>query len=173
MIKIQECVNLFWRNTNVFLKQTKGKQMSDNKRYFVVTEKAVPEVLLKVVEAKKLLESKRTVTVQEAVEAVGISRSSFYKYKDDIFPFREKTKGQNITFILQMDDEPGLLSGVLKTIAYYHGNILTVHQSIPINGIASLTLSVQILPAQGDAEAMVAEIEHIEGVHYLKILGRE
>ena len=147
--------------------------MSDNKRYFVVTEKAVPEVLLKVVEAKKLLESKRTVTVQEAVEAVGISRSSFYKYKDDIFPFREKTKGQNITFILQMDDEPGLLSGVLKTIAYYHGNILIVHQSIPINGIASLTLSVQILPAQGDAEAMVAEIEHIEGVHYLKILGRE
>lgn len=89
------------------------------------------------------------------------------------FLFREKTKGQNITFILQMDDEPGLLSGVLKTIAYYHGNILTVHQSIPINGIASLTLSVQILPAQGDAEAMVAEIEHIEGVHYLKILGRE
>lgn len=173
MIKIQECVNIFWKNTNVFLEQTKGKQMSDNKRYFVVTEKAVPEVLLKVVEAKKLLESKRTVTVQEAVEAVGISRSSFYKYKDDIFPFREKTKGQNITFILQMDDEPGLLSGVLKTIAYYHGNILTVHQSIPINGIASLTLSVQILPAQGDAEAMVAEIEHIEGVHYLKILGRE
>lgn len=173
MIKIQECVNLFWGNTNVFLEQTKGKRMSDNKRYFVVTEKAVPEVLLKVVEAKKLLESKRTVTVQEAVEAVGISRSSFYKYKDDIFPFREKTKGQNITFILQMDDEPGLLSGVLKTIAYYHGNILTVHQSIPINGIASLTLSVQILPAQGDAEAMVAEIEHIEGVHYLKILGRE
>ena len=89
MIKIQECVTLFWRNTNVFLEQTKGKRMSDNKRYFVVTEKAVPEVLLKVVEAKKLLESKRTVTVQEAVEAVGISRSSFYKYKDDIFPFRE------------------------------------------------------------------------------------
>ena len=78
MIKIQECVNIFWINTNVFLEQTKGKRMSDNKRYFVVTEKAVPEVLLKVVEAKKLLESKRTVTGQEAVEAVGISRSSFY-----------------------------------------------------------------------------------------------
>ena len=62
--------------------------MSDNKRYFVVTEKAVPEVLLKVVEAKKLLESKRSVTVQEAVEAVGISRSSFYKYKDDILYFK-------------------------------------------------------------------------------------
>ena len=142
-------------------------------RYYVVKEQAVPEVLLKVVEAKRLLESEKVMTIQDAVDEVGISRSSFYKYKDDIFPFREKTKGQNITFILQMDDEPGLLSGVLKTIAYYHGNILTVHQSIPINGIASLTLSVQILPAQGDAEAMVAEIEHIEGVHYLKILGRE
>ena len=106
--------------------------MSDNKRYFVVTEKAVPEVLLKVVEAKKLLESKRSVTVQEAVEAVGISRSSFYKYKDDIFPFKEKTKGQNITFILQMDDEPGLLSAVLKTIAQYHGNILFRSTGLPV-----------------------------------------
>ena len=142
-------------------------------KYFVLKQKAVPEVLLKVVEAKRMLDSDPSMTVQEATDRLGISRSSFYKYKDDIFPFREKTKGQNITFILQMDDEPGLLSGVLKTIAYYHGNILTVHQSIPINGIASLTLSVQILPAQGDAEAMVAEIEHIEGVHYLKILGRE
>ena len=147
--------------------------MEKKTKYYVVREKAVSEVLLKVVEAKRILDSEQVTTVQEATEQVGISRSSFYKYKDDIFPFREKTKGQNITFILQMDDEPGLLSGVLKTIAYYHGNILTVHQSIPINGIASLTLSVQILPAQGDAEAMVAEIEHIEGVHYLKILGRE
>ena len=147
--------------------------MSDNKRFFVVTEKAVPEVLLKVVEAKKLLETKRSLTVQEAVEAVGISRSSFYKYKDDIFPFKENTKGQNITFIIQMDDEPGLLSAVLRTIAFYHGNILTVHQSIPINGIASLTISVKILPAQGDAETMVEKIRQIQGVHYLKILGRE
>ena len=141
--------------------------------YYVIKKKAVPEVLLKVLEVQKLLDSRKALSILEATEMVGISRSSYYKYKDDIFPFREKTKGQNITFILQMDDEPGLLSGVLKTIAYYHGNILTVHQSIPINGIASLTLSVQILPAQGDAEAMVAEIEHIEGVHYLKILGRE
>ena len=85
-----------------FQKEQKGKHMSDNKRYFVVTEKAVPDVLLKVVEAKKLLDTQKMVTVQEAVDAVGISRSSFYKYKDDIFPFKEKTKGQNITFILQM-----------------------------------------------------------------------
>ena len=149
------------------------EKITEKKKYFVVRERAVPEVLLKVVQAKRLLDSGRAQTVQDAAEQTGISRSSFYKYKDDIFPFHEEARGKTITFIIQMDDEPGLLSGVLKTIAYYHGNILTVHQSIPINGIASLTLSVQILPAQGDAEAMVAEIEHIEGVHYLKILGRE
>ena len=147
--------------------------MEDNRRYFVVTEKAVPDVLLKVVEAKRLLEVQKSATVQDAVEAVGISRISFYNYKDDIFPFKEKTKGQNITFIIQMDDEPGLLSAVLKMIARFHGNILTIHQSIPMNGVASLTLSVAISAAQGDAAAMVEHIQQIEGVHYLKILGRE
>ena len=75
--------------------------------------------------------------------------------------------------IALMDDEPGLLSVVLQTIAHFHGNILTIHQSIPINGIATLTLSVDILPGEGDAEAMVEEIESREGIHYLKILGRE
>lgn len=147
--------------------------MADNRRYFVVTEKAVPEVLLKVVEAKRILDIQKNVTVQEAVDAAGISRSSFYKYKDDIFPFKEKTKGQNITFMVQMNDEPGVLSEVLQTIAQFHGNVLTIHQSIPMNGIATSTLSVTISPTEGDAAAMIDNIEHIEGIHYLKILGRE
>ena len=72
-----------------------------------------------------------------------------------------------------MDYEPGLLSGVLQAIARCRGNILTIHQSIPINGIATLTLSVAILPGEGDAETMIDTIEQAEGVHYLKILGRE
>ena len=145
----------------------------DKTKYYVLNKKAVPEVLLKVVEVKHLLATRKGMTIGEAAEAAGISRSSFYKYKDDIFPFKEKTRGQNITFIIQMDDEPGLLSAVLGTIAKFHGNILTIHQSIPMNGIASLTLSVTIAEAEGDAAAMVENIEHIEGVHYLKILGRE
>ena len=142
----------------------------EKKKYYVVRERAVPEVLLKVVEAKRLLESNRVATVQEAAEKTGISRSSFYKYKDDIFPFHEETRGKTITFIIQMDDEPGILSVVL---ARFHGNILTIHQSIPINGVATLTLSVDILPGEGDAEAMVEDIEQRDGIHYLKILGRE
>lgn len=149
------------------------EKTSEKNKYFVVKERAVPEVLLKVVEAKRLLDSGKVQTVQEASEQTGISRSSFYKYKDDIFPFHEEAKGKTITFIIQMDDEPGLLSVVLQTIARFHGNILTIHQSIPINGVATLTLSVDILPGEGDAEAIIDVIEHSEGIHYLKILGRE
>lgn len=144
-----------------------------HQKYYVVREKAVPEVLVQVVEAKKLLDSGRAETVQEATDMVGISRSSFYKYKDDIFPFHAETKGKKITFIIQMDDEPGLLSDVLTTIARFHGNILTIHQSIPINEVAMLTLSVDILPGTGDAAAMVEHIEQQQGIHYLKILGAE
>jgi chorismate mutase len=77
------------------------KPVTEKKKYFVVRERAVPEVLLKVVEAKKLLDSGKVDTVQDAAERTGISRSSFYKYKDDIFPFHEETRGKTITFIIR------------------------------------------------------------------------
>ena len=146
--------------------------MDDNK-YFIVKEKAVPEVLLKVVEAKRLLDSEKVLTVQEATDQVGISRSSFYKYKDDIFPFHESNRGRTVTFMLQMDDQPGLLSVVLSEVAKVEANILTIHQSIPVNGVASLTLSVEILPTTLNAAEMINNIEQLDGIHYLKILARE
>ncbi|MCH5272641.1 MAG: ACT domain-containing protein [Lachnospiraceae bacterium] len=142
-------------------------------KYYIVKKKAVPEVLLQVVEAKRLLDSERVLTVQEAVEAVGISRSSFYKYKDDIFPFYENNRGRTITFMLQMDDEPGLLSVVLGEIAKSRANILTIHQAIPIGGIASITISVEMLPQTEEATVLFERMETIQGVHYIKILGRE
>ena len=147
--------------------------MSETAKYYVVTKKAVPEVLLKVVEAKRLLESEKVPTIQEAVDAVGISRSSFYKYKDDIFQFHDNTQGTILTLTFQMDDEPGLLSDVLKIIAEYQANILTIHQSIPISGIASLSLSVQILQNTGDISKMLEQMEEQKGVHHVKILARE
>ena len=147
--------------------------MAEKTKYFVLKQKAVPEVLLKVVEAKRLLDSGKAVSVQEAAENVGISRSSFYKYKDDIFPFHDNAKGKTITMVIQLDDEPGLLSVVLPIGAAYHANILTIHQSIPVNGIASLTLSVDVLNETGDISQMVDTIEQQQGIHYLKILARE
>ena len=147
--------------------------MEDKSKYFVVKQKAVPEVLLKVVEAKRLLESEKAMTVQEASDRVGISRSSFYKYKDDIFPFHDNAKGRTITLVLQMDDERGLLSDILHIVAVYKANILTIHQSIPVGNLASLTLSVEVRPDTGDISRMVEEMEAQKGIHYVKIIARE
>lgn len=147
--------------------------MGEATKYFVVKQKAIPEVLLKVVEAKRLLESEKVLTIQEAVDAVGISHSSFYKYKDDIFPFHDNSQGTTITLTFQMDDEPGILSDVLKIIAEYRANILTIHQSIPINGIASLTLSIQVLQTTGDISRMIEQLEGQTSVHHVKILAKE
>ncbi len=145
----------------------------NEEQYYVVTARAVPEVLLKVVAAKRLLDTRKCDTIQEAADQAGISRSSFYKYKDDIFPFHEKARGKNITFVLEMKDEPGLLSDVLKIVADHQANILTIHQSIPIGGMASTTISVDILPITGNVSDMIALIERMEGVLHLKILGEE
>jgi chorismate mutase len=150
------------------------KEMPTNENvYYVVRGKAVPEVLLKVVEAKRLLESEKAATVQEAALAVGISRSSFYKYKDDIFEFHENAKGTTVTLTCQMEDKPGILSDVLKLVARYGANILTIHQSIPIGGIASLTLSIQILETTEDVSGMLELMEKAPGVHHVKVLSKE
>ena len=132
--------------------------MSEKTSFFVLKEKAVPEVLLKVVEAKRLLCSGKMTSVQYATEVVGISRSSFYKYKDDIFPFHENSKGKTVTMVTQLDDAPGILSLVLKTIADFHANALTIHPSILVNGTASLSLSIDVFPGTGDLELMQKSI---------------
>lgn len=147
--------------------------MAEKTKYFVLKKKAVPEVLLKVVEAKRLLDSGKAASVQEAAENVGISRSSFYKYKDDIFPFHDNAKGKTITMVIQLDDEPGLLSVVLRIVADYHANILTIHQSIPINGVASLSLSVQVLETTRDISEMLETMGKHRGVRNVKILAQE
>lgn len=142
-------------------------------KYYVVKEKAVPEVLLKVVEAKRLMETRKAATIQEAVEMTGISRSSFYKYKDDIFQFHDNSQGTTITMTFNIDDRPGILSNVLRQIAEFGANILTIHQSIPINGIAALSISVQVLQTTGDISSMLETLEIQPGVHQVKVLAKE
>lgn len=153
--------------------ESKELKMSDKTNYYVLKEKAVPEVLLKVVEAKRLFDSGKAASVQDATDAVGISRSSFYKYKDDIFPFHDNQKGKTITLVIQLDDEPGLLSNILRAIDKFKCNILTIHQSVPINGIATLTLSVDVFHAGEQVDELITAIEQVEGVHYAKIIARE
>ena len=161
---------------------TTGKQKEPDMKetnYYVIKKKAVPEVLLKVLEVQKLLDSKRAVSVLEATEKVGISRSSYYKYKDDIFPFHENekgrtvTKGRSITFVIEVDDQPGVMASILNIFALYKANILTIHQSIPINGKGLLTVSVDIEDSETDVSAMIQDVEKIEDVSYVKIIAME
>ena len=147
--------------------------MTEKDKYYLVREKAVPEVLLKVIEAKRLIDSGKADTVQDATEQLGISRSSFYKYKDDIFPFHENSRGKTINLMIQLDDEPGLLSNILNEIARCRANILTIHQSIPIGGIASITLGMEMRPDTREVNDIITAINGIKGVNSLKILGRE
>ena len=147
--------------------------MKEGEMLYIITQRAVPEVLLKVVEAKRLLEAERVMTVQEATDAVGISRSSFYKYKDDIAPFYDHARGKTITFMIQMDDEPGVLSNVLNQLAAFGVNILTIHQSIPVNEIATITISMEITGERVDITKILEDIETMRGVQYMKILARE
>ena len=145
---------------------------NEKKKYYVVREKAVPEVLIKVVEAKRLLDSGRVETVQEATDRVGISRSSFYKYKDDIFRFHDNSQGTTLTLTFNMDDEPGVLSDVLKIIADCGANILTIHQSVPINGVAALSLSIQVLETTKNVSQMLLCMEQQKGVRHVKVLAK-
>ena len=147
--------------------------MEQKVKYYVVKDKAVPEVLIKVVEAKRLLTADKMMTVKEATDKCGISRSSFYKYKDDIFPFDDSSKGRNITLSIQISDEPGLLSELLAVVAKYHANILTIHQTIPVSGVATISLSIEILKDTGDLSKLVDEIRSLEGIFDIKILARE
>ena len=113
--------------------------MAENASYYVLREKAVPEVLLKVVEAKRLIDSGKAASVQDAAEAVGISRSSFYKYKDDIFPYYENHRGKTITMVIQLDDEPGLLSTILQKIAEAQGFVsANIH-----SGVSGIVKSIE------------------------------
>lgn len=147
--------------------------MSDKINYYIIKKKALPEVFLKVVEAKELLEKEKAMTVQEAVEEVGMSRSSFYKYKDCIFPFYQNERGVVITIAVKIDDEPGLLSEVISLISLLKANILTINQTIPINSVANLTVSIEVLPNTGDIEEFIEKLESYDGIHQVKILARE
>ncbi|MDO4284994.1 MAG: ACT domain-containing protein [Eubacteriales bacterium] len=144
-----------------------------NTGYYLIRKRAVPEVLQKVVEVNKLLASGGAKTVNEAAEKIGISRSSYYKFKDDIEEFHDSSAGTTLTLFAEINDETGLLSDMLRIIAQNKANILTIHQSIPLNGVASLSISIQITEDTGNVSAMLAELEHRSGVRKVKVTGRE
>ena len=112
-------------------------------KYYIIEASALPDVFLKVAEAKRLLETGEVTTVNEATRRTGISRSAFYKYRDTILPFQNMMTGRIITFQLMLHDEPGVLSAILACFARWHANILTINQTIPTGGCALVTVSAE------------------------------
>ena len=147
--------------------------MEEKNEFYVVRARALPEGLLKTAQAERLLALNKAMTVLEATQEAGIGRSTYYKYKDDIFHFNEHSQGRTITMMLQLSDVSGLLSNVLNYIAGYEANILTIHQSIPVGGVASVTVSMEVRKASGDISEMIKGIENLDGVQYVKIIARE
>lgn len=147
--------------------------MEKDKNFFIVEKSVLPEIFLKVMEVKNLLESGKETVVQEAVAKVGISRSAFYKYRDYISPLYENTHGKTVTFGMSLDDTKGALSNVLNIIAEAGANILTINQNIPINGLANVTISIETNSMKTDFEQLMQRLSNLIGVHKFKIIARE
>lgn len=144
--------------------------MSDSAKYFIVEATSMPEIFRKVAEAKRLLETGEENTVNGAVQTVGISRSAFYKYKDAIRPFNDMLHGRIVTFQTLLKDEPGQLSRVLNVFAGTGVNILTINQSIPVNGCAIVTMTAETSQIQRTLEEVLGEVSNSAGVIKCEIL---
>lgn len=144
--------------------------MGAKTKYYIVAAEALPEIYIKVVEAKRRLQTGEADTVGEATRQVGISRSAFYKYKDAVQPFNNMKVGRIITFYAMLKDNPGVLSSVLSIFAGSGANILTINQSIPTNGCAAVTISAETSDMQISLEELVATAEGADGVIKFEIL---
>lgn len=144
--------------------------MGKTPNYFIVEAGALPEVFLKVAEAKRLLETGEVDTVNLATQRVGISRSAFYKYKDAVRPFNDMLQGRIVTVQGLLKDEPGVLSSVLNIFAQSGGNILTINQGIPTNGCAVVSIGVETSGMKVSLEELLATARQVEGVLHCEIL---
>jgi len=144
----------------------------DEEIYYLVKQDILPEAIIKTIEAKKLLISNEASTVFEAVERVGLSRSAFYKYRDGVFPFNAMMKEKIITISMDLEHRSGLLSKVLSLVAQLGGNILTINQSIPLQEIANIILSIDTVYLQEGLTELVEALKKIDGVRKVQIIGR-
>lgn len=139
-------------------------------KYYLVDADALPEVFVKVTEAKALLETGEAKTVAEAVEKVDLSRSAFYKYKDAIKPFRDLRRDTIMTFHVILHDKPGTLAAVLSIFPESGANILTINQSIPANGVALVTISVVTEQMLITSDDLLANLRAVGGVVSVDIM---
>ncbi len=148
--------------------------MDQNHReeFYLIRADALPEAVYKTIVAKNLLKTGEAKTVNEAVEKVGLSRSAYYKYKDKIFPFNAAAYRKIITISLILEHRPGILSEVLKFVADKNGNILTINQSIPLQGVANVVYSIDTSNLICSATEFIKQLKQVEGVKQVVLVGQ-
>ena len=144
--------------------------MAAKPKYYIVEASALPEVFLKVAEAKRLLSTGEASTVNEATRMTDISRSAFYKYRDAVLPFQNMMTGRIITFQLLLHDEPGLLSSILTVFAEAKANIITINSIVPTNGTAVVTISAETMDLTISLEDLLQQLSAKRGVVKAEVL---
>ena len=144
--------------------------MEQHSQYFIVDSSVLPDIYLKVAQAKQLLERGEVKTINQAVRQIGISRSAFYKYKDAIRPFQDMTQGRIINFQILLKNEQGVLSVILNDFAKWGANILTINQSIPGNGTAIVHIGIETSQLEITLEELLKQLEREHGVVRCEVL---
>ena len=144
--------------------------MANEPRYYIVEASALPEVFLKVAEAKRLISTGEVSTVNEATRRTGISRSAFYKYRDTVLPFQNMMMGRIITFQLLLQDEPGRLSKLLEIFAEHNANIMTINSIAPSNGCAIVTVTADTMGLTIQLEEFLRLMRGVPGVIKAEVL---
>ena len=147
--------------------------MQNKSQFIVVDSEVLPEVISKVLEVKKLLANKEEKSSASACKRVGVSRSAYYKYRNSVYSYEEKLMQKIITLSVLLKDEPGVLSSVLVSLHSLHANILTVNQSIPVDGVATVTISLRLNNGFEEAQEMKSIISELKGVVEIQLLSGE
>ena len=144
--------------------------MATKPKYYIVEASALPEVFLKVAEAKRLLSTGEASTVNEATRMTDISRSAFYKYRDSVLPFENMMTGRIVTFQFLLHDRPGLLADMLDVFPACNCNIQTINSIVPINGTAVLTISAETMDLSVPLEELLRQLRAFPGVIKAEVL---
>lgn len=150
-----------------------GRNENGENGLVVVNSEVLPEIILKVLEAKRMKARGDAKNSTEACKAVGISRSAYYKYKDSVFTYAEKLTNKIISLYLVLRDEKGVLSAIISKLYDYSVNILTVNQNIPVDSVAAVTVSFRFEGAQMDTSVIQKELAKIDGVVSVKLIAGE
>lgn len=139
--------------------------------FYLVREDVLPDAMKKTLEVKNLIERKKAESVAEAVKQVDLSRSAYYKYRDAVFPFYTMVKEQIITLFFHLEDRSGTLSRLLSVVAQSGCNVLSIHQTIPLQGRANVTLSISTAEMEEDIHSLMAKLKKMDFIESIEILG--